>query len=135
MKQVKNVLTLCYNKQLFISSIGMCVGQLPYILISTHPIRYYYFLGLVTSLLNHLLNEDDYLKIHFRILDRSVMVLGAGINFYLIKEIQDLHILVIAIFCYFFSKVVKLKIFHIFAHVGATVLHQNILTSYQTLTC
>ena len=54
------------------------------------------------------------------------MVFGAVINLYLINNLEDLCILLTAIFCYFFSKVIQLKIFHIFAHFGATVLHQNI---------
>jgi hypothetical protein len=128
MKQINNVLSLCYSKPLLISSVCMCIGHFPYIIVSIHPVKYYYILGLVTSVINHSYSEHDYLKIYFRILDRIVIILGVLINFYIIDNFQDLYILSTGVFCYFFSKLTKWKIFHIFSHCCAITLNNNILS-------
>ena len=131
MKQINNFLKICYNKQLFVSSTLMVIGNVPYILVSTNLVKYYYALGLLTSILNHSLYDNQFMKLQFRILDRSVMVFGALIDVYLIKNKEELYLLQIAIFCYFLSKVTKLKFFHILSHYYVTILHNSLL-NYST---
>ena len=58
------------NKILFISSIGMFMNNIYFIIISDKQLKWLYLLGIITSILNHGFN--DYTKNQLRILDRTV---------------------------------------------------------------
>ena len=56
------------NKILFISSIGMFMNNIYFIIISDKQLKWLYLLGIITSILNQI----DYTKNQLRILDRTV---------------------------------------------------------------
>jgi len=108
---------------LFISSIGMVLGNFFYIIISNKLLKYYYILGLSTSLLNHGTSN----LIIFRYIDRLTMFIGVFVDYYNITNYHDLLLLIIIISCYFYSKLNININYHITAHFLITILHNNLL--------
>jgi hypothetical protein len=109
---------------LFYSSLGMVLGNFPFIVIShgTSFIKGFYLLGLTTSVLNHGFKTRP-----LQILDRSVMKVGAVIDLFYITDEYQFILWFCAIYFYFFSKIIKNTTFHVFAHIFVTGLHNNIL--------
>ena len=105
------------------SSIGMVIGNIPFIVISNCPIKYYYLLGLTTSVLNH--GSSNYYL--FRYLDRGVMVVGAVLDTYYLKYKFEYLLWFLAIKCYFISKYTGKRYYDVFAHFFVTLLHNSIL--------
>ena len=105
---------------LFITSIYM----VPFIIISHDPKKYLYALSAITSLLNH-----GYRTRTIQILDRSVMVIGAIIDYQYINNYDEIILYYLSIICYFSSKIIKKPIFHGMAHMFITLLHSRLLIS------
>ena len=115
-------------KLLFVSSICMVLGNVPFIFISQQHtfIKSYYLLGLTTSLLNH-----GYNSVFFQIADRTVMTVGFFVDLYYIMDIYELQLLLLSVICYFISKYIEnpffITFYHIFSHVYVTIAHNFIL--------
>jgi len=105
------------------SSLGMVVGNIPFIVISNCPIKNYYLLGLTTSVLNHGTKNKNL----FRYLDRGTMVVGAILDTYYLYDHIEYLLWFLAIKCYFISKITGNKCFHVLAHFFVTLLHNSIL--------
>jgi len=112
------------NKLLALSSIFMIVANVPFIIISQQVsfIKYYYLIGLTTSLLNHSFNYKP-----LQLLDRSVMGIGIIIDTSYINNVEELKLQILSIFFYLFAKYTRYSIFHLCSHFLITVLHNRIL--------
>ena len=115
------------KEMLLWSSLGMVIGNIPFIVISNCPIKNYYLLGLTTSVLNHGTNNENNNKKIFRYLDRGVMVVGAILDTYYLHNVTDYLLWFLAIKCYFISKYTGNKYYHVGAHFFVTLLHNSIL--------
>ena len=120
---LKNKLKKIKMKGMLISSFGMVVGNIPFIIISNHLVKWYYLLGLTTSVLNHGSNN----AVLFRYIDRGVMAAGAVLDIYYIKFNYEYLLWFLAIKCYFISKYTGKRYYHIGAHFFVTLLHNSIL--------
>jgi len=119
-------------KPLFLSSIFMIIGNVPFIIISQEIIiKHICGLGLVTSVLNHYF-ESSYRPL--QIMDRIVMTSGSVVYLlFYIDSYLDFLLWWSAFCCYFFTKFLKKKglkyyyVAHMFAHIFLTLLHNNLL--------
>ena len=114
---------------LFVSSLLMVVGNVPFIIISQNNIlKILYTTGLVTSCLNHYYQSKC--KFLQRI-DRSVMTIGAIIDLVYMDTLLEFILWYSAIYFYFFSKTLKSlgfqDTFHVFSHLFVTLLHNQLL--------
>ena len=110
---------------LLFSSLGMVVGNITFIVISKRLVKWYYLLGIITSVLNHG-NANTHLFIY---LDRSVMAVGAVMDIFYMDTIYKWILWSLAIKCYFISKLTGNKYFHVGAHFFVTILHNLILSN------
>ena len=117
---------------LFLSSLFMVVGNVPFIIISQEIVKKYICgIGLITSVLNHYY-QSKYRP--FQIMDRTIMTGGSVVYllFYIDSYVE--FMLWYSAFCsYFFTKYLKRKGFeyfyitHVFAHIFLTFLHNKLL--------
>jgi len=115
---------------LFVSSVCMVIGNVPFIIISQNNIlKIIYTLGLTTSCLNHYYQSKCKT---LQILDRTVMTVGACIDLVYMDTLFEFILWYSAIYFYFFSKTLKSVgfkyTFHFFSHFLVTILHNQILT-------
>jgi hypothetical protein len=110
---------------LFYSSCGMVLGNTYALIVCKNPIKMVCITGLVTSLLNHSLEEGKYGKQFFRTLDRNVM--RAGFTIYYLYQVQYLYLLYLALSMYILSKITKNKRFHAVSHFFVTIFHHKML--------
>ena len=96
-------------KGMLISSIGMVVGNIPFIVISNCPMKNVYLLGLTTSVVNQ--NNKNL----FRYLDRGTMVVCAILDTYYLHNVTEYLLWFLAIKCYFISKYTGNKYYHVLA--------------------
>jgi hypothetical protein len=120
---------------LFLSSILMTLGHLPFIVVSHEAgfIKYVYMTGCATNLVNHYFQSKNRA---LRVLDRTVMVLGAVNDLFYIHDSVVFSYWVLSIYFYTYSKIFKnlghhenVVPFHVLSHIFVTVCHANILVS------
>ena len=130
---LKNVVFCVRMYTLFVSSVCMTLGHLPFIVVSHKEsfIKHVYLVGCVTSLLNHYFQSKN---TYLRVLDRTVMSLGAVNDLSHIHDYYTFSLWFASIYFYFYSKIFKniglhgnAVTFHIFSHVFVTACHVNIL--------
>ena len=114
---------------LFVSSLLMVVGNVPFIIISQNNIlMILYTTGLVTSCLNHYYQSKCKT---LQILDRTVMTVGACIDLVYMDTLLEFILWYSAIYFYFFSKTLKIvgfkDTFHMFSHFLVKLLHNQLL--------
>jgi len=109
-------------KPQFISSVCMVICSYRCVVLSVDPKRYLYALGILTSVLNHGFGSRQ-----LQILDRGVMFTGAIVDIYSVRNFLECYLLIMAIVCYFLSKISGVVSFHIGSHIFVTVLHNRLM--------
>jgi len=113
-------------KILFYTSLGMGLDIVWYYSSKTY-IKWLYFTGVLTSILNYSMDNKEY----YKVLDRTVMTVGGCIDLYYIVynnlDGEYIFFLILSISCYFLSKLTKVVFFHVCAHYFISILHCKIL--------
>ena len=121
------LLNKMFSKPLFTSSVLSCLINTPSIIISQNDFKWFCVVGLITSLLNHYVDDDSFYKIYVQYIDRFMMVVFAIVNFMYCQTEFQLQLLCIAISLFFVSKLTECEVYHLLSHGTLTILHFNML--------
>jgi len=116
--------TIIVQKPLLVSSICMFLGNIPFIVISDDPIRYFFLTAISTSILNHSHSNDSSYKIYVRWIDRLCMYITISYYIYMYPY-EKLIIGYIGIILYFLSKLTNILYLHILSHICACIFFHN----------
>ena len=121
------MLRLLLKKPLLLSSIFMCVFNIPSVIVSKTNLKYVCLSGLISSVVNHSCSNENPRKVYVRYFDRFVMSTGVSIYIYNIQSIEQLKMMYISIMFYFSARVSKITFLHVLAHVTVTIFHNQII--------
>lgn len=111
---------------LFYTSCGMIIGNAYALYICNSPIKILWICGLITSLLNHSIqDQNNYYKQFFRAIDRYTM--RYGFTVYTLLQVKYLYILYLSFSFYILSKVTKNDYFHGLSHLFVVIFHNKML--------
>jgi hypothetical protein len=120
---------------LFLSSVFMTLGHLPFIVVSHEEsfIKYVYLTGCATSLANHYFRSKNR---GLQVLDRTVMVLGSVNDLFYMNDSTTFSYWVLSIYFYMYSKIFRnlghhenVVPFHVLSHLFVTMCHARVLTT------